>query len=71
MLMFTMKTMREKVFFDMSNFSKYVKILALVEGRKKNTTFRLGDTLKRFKTNRTKTGEKTSLLCFSNYVNFE
>lgn len=68
-----MKTMREKVFFDMSNFSKHVKILALIEGRemKKNATFGLGDTLKHFKTNRTKTGEKTSLLCFSNYVNFE
>lgn len=41
--------------------------------KKKNTKSELGDTLKHFKTNRTKTGEesKVSLLCFSNYVNFE
>lgn len=73
MLMFYNETMREKVFFEMTNFLKHVKILALIEGRepKKNATFGLGDTLKHFKNNRTKTGEKTSLLCFSNYVNIE
>lgn len=62
------------VFFDMRNFSKHIKILGLVESRepKKNTKSGLGDTLKHFKTDRTKTGEKKkSLLCFSNYVNFE
>lgn len=72
-----MKTMEEKVLLDVRNFSKHTEMLELVESRepkkKKNTKSELGDTLKHFKTNRTKTGEesKVSLLCFSNYVNFE
>lgn len=72
-----MKTMQEKVLLDVRNFSKHTEMLELVESRepkkKKNTKSELGDTLKHFKTNRTKTGEesKVSLLCFSNYVNFE
>ena len=69
-----MKNVQEKVFFDMRNFSKCIKILGLVEDRStENTRFGLGSTVKHSKTNRTETVVETEvcLLCFSNYVNFE
>lgn len=58
-----MKTMQEKAFFDMRNFSKHIDMLGLVESRelKKNTKSGLQDTLKHFKSNRTTTGEKSKV----------
>lgn len=60
-----MKTMQEMVFFDMRNFSKHIKILGLVESRepKKNTKSGLRGTLKHFRTDRTKIGEKRKVSC--------